>query len=866
MEKPETRFFTRAPICLLLAWCVPVAPIHAAIAPYTIHTVAGSSNNGDGGPASQAFVSILEGVCADAAGNYYIADANDNRIRKIDTSGVITTFAGAAGGGFGGDGGPATQALLQSPYGIVFDSAGALYVADLGNNRIRKITPDGNISTLVSGLSAPRNLAFDPQGNLYVSEFNGNRVTEVSADGTLTPFAGTGTAGLAGDGGPAANAELNGPAGIAFDSSGDLFIADSGNAAVREVFSGGTMLSVAGAGSFGKGGLLTLSEPTGIAVDSAGNVYVANNFYPETFVINVGGTIKQLAGVGRDIALAPDGSLLLAGNQHLQKLAPTGALTTVIGPSPFTFGDGGPAVKARFESVTSVAVDGQGDIVVVDTAFRRVREVLATGAIETLPVSDYLTDPVAVVFDEAGQLVIGDAGNVETANVSTAPTVLSAANPPAGIAVTSTGSVYFTSGNQVFAIVGGKAVPMTGTATTPALNGPTALAIAADGTVYIADTGNGLVRHMAADGSLSTVAGSTPGFGGDEGPAAEAQLSGPSGLCFDPSGNLWIADTDNSRIRVIDTTGTIHTAAGTGDFGFSGDGNPAAFAVLSSPAALACDGQGNVFIADAGNERVRELTVGTSGDIGTSGSGSGSSGSSGSGGASTTPEASVTVTHAATFKAGPIAGGEIVTLFGPNIGPAAPMSGQLDATGKLATILGQTQVLFNGVAAPLYYVGTNQINAEVPVEVGGSVSALVTVESGGAAVAGTVVDMISYSPGLFAAETNAAALNQNLGVNSASTPAAAGSIIVLFGTGFGDTNPLDITGQPAAAPLGIPLGFVSVTIGGTAAQVLFAGDAPGFAGLTQINAQIPAGLSGPLPVLVTVGNATATAAPNIFVQ
>lgn len=873
MRRTGLRSRTRPLLSLLIAAVTGAAteavtqPAKAGIPPYTINTVAGSDQNGDGGPASQAFVSILQGVCADAAGNIYIADADDNRIRKIDTSGVITTFAGAQGGGFGGDGGPAAQAFLQSPYGIRFDSSGALYVADLGNNRIRKITPDGNISTFASGLNAPRNLAFDAHGNLYVSEFNGNQVTLVGADGSRTPFAGNGTAGFSGDGGRAVDAELNGPAGIAFDPSGNLFIADSGNAVIREVSTGGTIVTAAGTGAAGNPGALTISEPTGLAVDSEGNVYVTNVEYPETFVITTTGMVRQLAGVGRDIALTSAGDLLLAGNQHLQELSPAstnapGTLTTIIGPSPFVFGDGGPAVNARFESVTSLAVDGQGDIVVVDTAFRRVREVLAGGDIETLPISDYTTHPVAVAFNAGGQMLIGDNGNVDVVSASGSPTVLSSANAPAGIAANA--NVYFTSGNALFEIQGSTTMPVAGSAS-PQLNGPTALAVAADGTIYIADTGNGLIRHLGADGSLSTIAGTTPGFSGDEGPAAQAQLSGPAGLCFDPSGNLWIADTANSRIRVIDTTGTIHTAAGTGDFGFSGDGNPAAFAALSSPAALACDAKGNVFIADSGNRRVRELTVGTGGDSGT-GSGSGTGSTGGSGGTSGAPEASVTVTQAATFKPGPIAGGEIVTLFGANIGPSTAMGGQLDSTGKLATVLGRTQVLFNGIAAPLYYVGTNQINAEVPVEVGGSVSALVTVENGGSAVAGTVVDITPYSPGLFAAGANAAALNQNLSVNSTNNPAAPNSIIVLYGTGFGETNPLDITGQPAAPPLGIPLGYVSVTIGGTAATVLYAGDAPGFAGLTQVNARIPAGLTGQQPVSVTAGNVTATAAPSIWVQ
>src|SRR5579864_4316579 len=218
---------------LFLICCACLSAQSANVA-YEIDTLAGSNFIGDNGSATLAILTQAEGVAADKSGNLYIADAGMNRIRMVDRAGTIATIAGTGVAGFSGDGGPASAAQLNAPYGIVLDGIGNLYIADLGNARVRKIGLDGNIATLAGGgslppapanegspatmmrLSAPRNLAFDSQGALYISDFIGHRIFRVDSTGTFTTFAGTGIPGLAGDNGSPALAELSFPAGLAF--------------------------------------------------------------------------------------------------------------------------------------------------------------------------------------------------------------------------------------------------------------------------------------------------------------------------------------------------------------------------------------------------------------------------------------------------------------------------------------------------------------------------------------------------------------------------------------------------------------------------------------------------------------------------
>ena len=268
----------------------------------TINTIAGNGTqgySGDGGPATSAQLSFPYGLAIDSAGNLYIADSSNDVIREVTTDGNINTIAGNNTVGYSGDGGPATSAQLYGPYGVAVDSAGDLYISDSGNQVIREVlAASGMIATVggnhypgysgdggpVSGaqFNYPKGLAMDAAGNLYVADFGNSVVRKISANGTVTTVAGTGTAGYAGDGGPAVNAELAYPESVALDSAGNLYIADTVNQTIREVLTNASIATIAGngiPGYFGDGGPATGAElfyPKGVAVGISGGVYVAD--------------------------------------------------------------------------------------------------------------------------------------------------------------------------------------------------------------------------------------------------------------------------------------------------------------------------------------------------------------------------------------------------------------------------------------------------------------------------------------------------------------------------------------------------------------------------------------------------------------
>ncbi len=275
---------------------------------YTISTVAGSDWVGDGVPAASAILIQPQGLATDGYGNLYIADAGDHRVRKVTANGVIETIAGTGILGFSGDGGPGAEAQLNSPYGLALDAQGNLYIADLGNARVRRVALDGTITTVAGGgtlpaggandgspatmlaLSAPRNLAFDYGGNLYISDFGGARVYQLSPQGSLSTVAGTGSAGVSGDNGPATQAALSHPAGLAFDPQGALFVADSGNHLIRRI----------------KQGIITsyarAATPTGLAFDSAGVLYIADISTGSIAVIPPSGSSSTIAVNALDLS------------------------------------------------------------------------------------------------------------------------------------------------------------------------------------------------------------------------------------------------------------------------------------------------------------------------------------------------------------------------------------------------------------------------------------------------------------------------------------------------------------------------------------------------------------------------------------
>ena len=821
-----------------------VLPVLGATPEYSIKTVAGSDNVGDGGPAAQAYFGALEGIARGPDGSLYLADTGEQRIRRVTPDGVIHSIAGTGAPGYSGDGGPATAAALNAPYGLALDAAGRLFVADLGNGVVRVIQPDGSIGTAAGSgrrLRDPRNVAVDAGGNLYVSEFSGQRVSQVQADGTLTPVAGSGVAGFSGDGGSATSATLRYPAGIAFDAAGNLYIADSGNARVR-VVRRGVCSTVVGPGAAGAAGRVVLDTPTGIAVDAAGNLYVVHA--RGVLKIAPDASVTALAGAGRDVAVDAAGGVFVAGAGQVQFEAPGGGWATLYGAASRDFGNGGAATLARLGSPTGVAVDAAGRLVIADTLLNRLRVVDAGGIMATLPAE--VAAPRGLQFDAGGTLLIADSGHhqIQALPAGGALQALGGSGEPVALALDAFGNLYFSSAHRIFRLLASGYIDVVaGTgeagyngdgsdATKQQLNAPAGLATDRFGNLYIADTGNHLLRRRLPDGTLITLAGSlTPGFAGDGGPLSQGVFAGLAGLMVDGADQLWIADAGNDRIRMVDRDGLLHTVAGSGVAGLAGDGRPAAAARLWNPTALAMAADGVVYIADTGNRRVRALTPPVAGEL-------------------VAPPAALAVAHAASNQLTAVAPGLLVSIYGTGLGPETPEAGVFGADGLLPTAVGGTQITFGGVASPLLYVSATQVNAQVPDAVAGHATALLEVRRNGLPRASLTVAVQPTAPGLFVGAGNVvAAVNSDGSINGPEHAATRGSIVLLFATGDG----LELSGWTQAP--------VAVSIGGNAAEVLYAGAAPGFAGLMQINARVPASLAGSLAVVLTVGAVSTAPGP-----
>ncbi len=571
---------------LLVLGIVPVA----ARAQNNIVTVAGGGPNAT--QALSASVGLPVGVAQDANLNLYIADSHGNMVYKIDITGQLTIFAGTGSAGYTGDTGLATAAQLSGPTGLFVDSSNNLFIADSGNNVIREV----NATSL-----------------------------------KITTVAGTGVAGFSGDGAAATSAKLNNPNGVYVDATNNIFIADTGNQVIREVV-GTTINTIAGthgvAGFSGNGGLATAAvfhNPLSVSLDSAGNIYVAdhdNNEIRE--ILKAGGNIQNFAGSPTGVAGATgDGGLATAGllhgpsavfvdtgnnvfigdtaNSEIREVTSVdGKIARVAGIGiPGFSGDGGPAKSAALSSPLGVFVDATGNIVVADTANHFVRQVVA-----------------------ASGNIHGIAGNGQLSFSGDGASALNAAlNLPSGVAVDGPRDIFIadTANNVVREVVAASGAIQTIAGTVGgALNGPTGVFVDSSNNVYIADTKNNVIRELVAStGTLQIIVGTgTAGSSGDGGPPAQAQLRLPTGVYVDSAGDIFIADMGNNLIReVVSATGKIQTVVGTntppngGTAGFGGDGGLATSALLSAPTGVFLDALGNIFIADTGNNVIREVTI-----------------------------------------------------------------------------------------------------------------------------------------------------------------------------------------------------------------------------------------------------------------
>ena len=584
---------TKSILAIFLLGLIAEAPARAQ---HTISTVAGGGPNNL--PALSSSIGEPSNIGRDGAGNFYIADSLSNRIFKVDSGGNLTIVAGNGGNGFSGDGGPATSAELSGPFGMFVDSAGNIFIADDYNFRIREVAAaTGMISTIAGSggqgyccdgnpatnaeLDQPIDVFVDSHGNIFIADTFNNRIREVvAASGVIQTVAGNGTPGYSGDGGPATSAELFSPAGVFVDSAGNIFIADSNNDRVREVVAAtGVIKTVAGtgtAGYSGDGGPATSAElnlgtngqfPMGrILVDSAGNIIIVDSY-----------------------------------NHRVRKIvAATGVINTIAGTgTPGYSGDGGPAISAELNQPFDVSVDSVGNIFISDTGNSRIREVVAaTGVIETsygngmlsysgdsgLATNAALLYPSGVSADSNGNIFIADSGNLRIREV-----------------VAATGEIQTVAGNGMGGY-SGDGGPATSAAIAPSdvfVDSFGNLFLSDLGNFRIREV-------AAATGVIQTVAGNgTNGYSGDGGPATSAQLNYFPDFCLqqcggifvDSAGNLFISDTGNSRIReVLAATGVIQTVAGNGTHVYSGDGGPATSAGIEYPQGVFVDGSGNIFL------------------------------------------------------------------------------------------------------------------------------------------------------------------------------------------------------------------------------------------------------------------------------
>lgn len=821
-------------------------------------------------PAEAATVAIGDParVALDAAGNVYFGSLHS--IYKVDRTGSLIRVAGTGRAGLAGDGGPALSAQINYPVGIAIDPSGNIYYAEREGALIRRISPSGVIAPFpIEGVVRAMGMMFDAAGNLYIADTGANVVRKLGVNGALTTVAGNGAPGFSGDGGSATSASLNGPEGMALDSAGRLYIADTFNHRVRVVAADGTISTFAGTGFPGFSGddgspaSATMILPTDVAVDSSGNVYIADlgnsrirkvsNGVITTIAGNSGGlpprdglgaTAVRLSGP-TGIAVDAVGSVYIVegsigsgsgldgGSFRVWKVA-GGKITSEAGVGLKSFsGDGGSAALAQFDAPAGMAIDVAGNIYIADSQNNRIRKISAEGVVTTvagnaLPgfsgdggpaTSAELSRPSGVAVDDKGNLYIADTGNNRVRMVAAGTGIIGTLAGNGNTAFFGDGGnsvqaalnrprgVAFFDDAVYIADTGNHCIRRVQSAVigtvAASLDSPTSVAVDDTGTIWVADTGAGAVRGFSKTGSLS------------------APLPGARGVTVDPFQNVFA--TGNDRVVKVGRDGSAATIAGTGQCCYAGDGGPAGAARLNAPWGIASDAKGNLYIADTGNDAIRLAT----------------------------PSASTffvrAVANGASNLVGAVAPGEIVTIYGAGLGPSTLVAA---LPGDVSTDLSGTRVLVNGTAAQLVYVSAGQVSAILPPSLSGQ-SADIVVAAGNALTTAFSLPVASIAPGLFTADATgsgqARALNSDGSANGPGRGALAGTTLTLFGTGEGSGV------LPA-----------TVTIGGRTVPVQNA--ARPFPGVIQVAVTVPAGISGQLPVVLTVGTVSSQGGVTVTIQ
>jgi uncharacterized protein (TIGR03437 family) len=802
------------------AFWLTAALLPAQPGTYNIRTVAGSyAGLGNGGLATSAFLLNAITVYTDPAGNIYLAELV-GRVRQIGMNGMITAIAGNPANTALGDGGLAIQAVLSVNYGLTTDTAGNLYISEFQGCRIRRVnlqsgvivtvagtgtcgfTPDGPLAA--AALNGPSYMVIDAQGRLIFVE--GNRIRQIDlAAATLTTIAGTGTAGLTGDGGPANMAQINAVGGLAEDALGNLFFTERDDCLVRSIsITTGNLQTIAGNGcGYSGDGVAALAaqlnSPGGIAVNPAGNlVYewesgrirqINLDSHLITAFAGTGNTGNagdggfarqaQIPGSG-SLGFDHSGNLLLLETSQLRSINSQGIISTVAGANSAA-GDGAQATAARLSSPTYAVSDGKGGFAINDVGNRKIRSVSATGVITTI--AGGLTTAAtstgdgglainallgfvqggAMVYDSAGNLYFTESGFSDASSNK--------------LRKIGTDGVITRIGAIDFAVAGGIAFDRTQRFLyVTELNG---------NRVDKVDVATGVATTFAGQGAPGdTVAG---GFSGDGGPATQAQLFDPVAIAVDAAGNVYVEDSGNARIRRISPSGDmIQTVAGNGieaglpgEPPLSGDGGQATAASINAFYGIASDANGNLYIAE-GN-KIRRVDA-VSGII-TTIAGGDTAGSSGDGGAALTARINAhgvsigadgviliadtgnnriraltdinvvlitSVDSAGQFPG--IAQNAWIEIKGVNLSPASVGVGGMVwsnapefASGRMPIRLASVGVLVNGKPAYVYFVSQAQINVLAPLDTTQG-PVLVVVTNGTNSSSAFTVNMNSAAP------------------------------------------------------------------------------------------------------------------------